>query len=136
MQCVTKKEQGMQRSAARILTTHVGSLPRPEALADLLVRHERGEAIDEAERDRLVAAAVEHVVQKQVAQRILQAVEAVGERSRIVASTDCGFGTFAGSVPVAESVVWAKLRTLRQGADLASTCLWGNQGGQTHDTHC
>lgn len=60
-----------------------------------------------------------------VADRICQAVEAVGERSRVIASTDCGFGTFAGSEMVAESVVWAKLRTLREGADLATRRLWG-----------
>ena len=60
-----------------------------------------------------------------VADRICQAVEVVGERSRVIASTDCGFGTFAGSDQVAESVVWAKLRTLRQGADIATARLWG-----------
>ncbi len=38
----------MQRSTERILTTHVGSLPRPAALAELLVRQERGEAVDAA----------------------------------------------------------------------------------------
>ncbi|HEV8227805.1 MAG TPA: methionine synthase, partial [Methylomirabilota bacterium] len=59
-----------------------------------------------------------------VADRICQAVEAVGDRSRIIASTDCGFGTFAGSENVAESVVWAKLRALREGADLATQRLW------------
>ena len=60
-----------------------------------------------------------------VADRICQVVEVVGDRSRVIASTDCGFGTFAGSDQVAESVVWAKLRTLRQGADMASARLWG-----------
>jgi len=60
-----------------------------------------------------------------VANRILEAVAAVGERSRVIAAADCGFSTFAGSVLVAESVVWAKLRTLRLGADLASARLWG-----------
>lgn len=59
-----------------------------------------------------------------VADRICQAVEMVGDRTRVIASTDCGFGTFAGSDQVAESVVWAKLRTLREGADLASARLW------------
>ena len=54
-----------------------------------------------------------------VADRILQAVDAVGDPARVIASTDCGFGTFAGSENVAESVVWAKLRALREGADLA-----------------
>ena len=55
-----------------------------------------------------------------VADRICQAVDAVGDRTRVIASTDCGFGTFAGSEMVAHSVVWAKLRALREGADLAS----------------
>src|SRR5262245_1861660 len=60
-----------------------------------------------------------------VAQRIAQAAEAVGDRSRVIAAADCGFGTFTGSELVAESVIWAKVRTLRQGADLASARLWG-----------
>ena len=59
-----------------------------------------------------------------VADRICQIVEAVGDRSRIIASTDCGFGTFAGLGSVATSVVWAKLKTLREGADMASHRLW------------
>ena len=59
-----------------------------------------------------------------VADRICEAVEAVGDRTRVIASTDCGFGTFAGSENVAASVVWAKLRALREGADLASQRLW------------
>ncbi len=59
-----------------------------------------------------------------VADRICQVVDAVGDRSRVIASTDCGFGTFAGSEAVAPSVVWAKLRTLREGADLATKRLW------------
>src|SRR5439155_32382 len=60
-----------------------------------------------------------------VADRIAAAVAAVGDRTRVLASVDCGFGTFAGSQLVEESVVWAKLRTLRQGADLATKRLGG-----------
>jgi 5-methyltetrahydropteroyltriglutamate--homocysteine methyltransferase len=59
-----------------------------------------------------------------VADRICQAVDAVGDRSRVIASTDCGFGTFAGSENVAETVVWAKLRALADGAALATARLW------------
>ena len=55
-----------------------------------------------------------------VAERLVRAVDAVGDRARVLASTDCGFGTFAGSEMCAPSVVWAKLRALRDGADLAS----------------
>jgi 5-methyltetrahydropteroyltriglutamate--homocysteine methyltransferase len=60
-----------------------------------------------------------------VADRIEQVVAAVGARERVIASTDCGFGTFAGSEMVAPSVVWAKLRALAVGAGLASRRLWG-----------
>jgi 5-methyltetrahydropteroyltriglutamate--homocysteine methyltransferase len=59
-----------------------------------------------------------------VADRICQAVDAVGDRTRVIASTDCGFGTFAGSEMVAHSVVWAKLGTLAEGARLATRRLW------------
>jgi len=59
-----------------------------------------------------------------VADRIEAAVGAVGDRTRVLASVDCGFGTFAGSQLVEESVVWTKLRTLREGAELASKRLW------------
>jgi 5-methyltetrahydropteroyltriglutamate--homocysteine methyltransferase len=65
-----------------------------------------------------------------VADRIGEAVAAVGDRTRVIASTDCGFGTFAGSENCAESVVWAKLRTLSEGAALASRRLWGASGGR------
>ncbi len=54
-----------------------------------------------------------------VADRIGQAVAAIGDPARVIASTDCGFGTFAGSENCAESVVWAKLRALNDGAALA-----------------
>jgi 5-methyltetrahydropteroyltriglutamate--homocysteine methyltransferase len=60
-----------------------------------------------------------------VADRIAAAVDAVGDRTRVLAGVDCGFGTFAGSQLVEESVVWTKLRTLREGADLATRRLWG-----------
>ena len=59
-----------------------------------------------------------------VADRIVQSVEAIGDKTRVIASTDCGFGTFAGSEMCAPSVVWAKLRALREGADLATRRLW------------
>jgi 5-methyltetrahydropteroyltriglutamate--homocysteine methyltransferase len=59
-----------------------------------------------------------------VADRLLRAVEVVGQRERVIASTDCGFGTFAGSENVAESVVWAKLAALVEGAALATGRLW------------
>ena len=59
-----------------------------------------------------------------VAQRICNWADAVG-RERVIASTDCGFATFAGpNNPVAPSVVWSKLNALSNGAALASEQLW------------
>lgn len=57
----------MRLSTERILTTHVGSLPRPADLLPLLVRKERGEAYDEGELDRLVSQAVADIVERQQA---------------------------------------------------------------------
>jgi 5-methyltetrahydropteroyltriglutamate--homocysteine methyltransferase len=42
----------------------------------------------------------------------------VGEE-RVIASTDCGFGTFAGYGKIDPEVAWKKLKNLREGADLA-----------------
>lgn len=60
-----------------------------------------------------------------VANRIREAVAAVGDRTRVIAGTDCGFGTHTGAENVAEDVVWAKLRSMKEGADIATRELWG-----------
>jgi 5-methyltetrahydropteroyltriglutamate--homocysteine methyltransferase len=60
-----------------------------------------------------------------VARRIEEAVAAVGDRERVIASADCGFGTFTRREWVIEPAVWLKLQSLRQGADIASARLWG-----------
>jgi 5-methyltetrahydropteroyltriglutamate--homocysteine methyltransferase len=57
----------MNRSTDRILTTHVGSLPRGPAVLELLYKKENGEPYDGAAFDTAVAAAVDDVVAKQVA---------------------------------------------------------------------
>jgi 5-methyltetrahydropteroyltriglutamate--homocysteine methyltransferase len=62
-----------------------------------------------------------------VAHRIEEAVAAIGDRERVIASTDCGFGTFTKREWVIESVVWLKLRSIRDGADIASARLWGKR---------
>ena len=57
----------MKTSTERILTTHVGSLPRPSELLEFLEARETGRAFDQAEFDACLAFAVREVVQKQVA---------------------------------------------------------------------
>ena len=53
-----------------------------------------------------------------IAQRIERFTSFVG-KDRVIASTDCGFGTFAGYGKIDPQVTWKKLRALRQGADIA-----------------
>ena len=52
-----------------------------------------------------------------VARRIEEAVAAVGDRERVIAGADCGFGTFTGREWVIAPVVWLKLKSIRDGAD-------------------
>jgi 5-methyltetrahydropteroyltriglutamate--homocysteine methyltransferase len=54
-----------------------------------------------------------------VAQRIARYANIVGQE-RVIGSTDCGMGTFAGFGPVHPEIAWAKLRSLTRGAGLAS----------------
>jgi len=60
-----------------------------------------------------------------VADRIERIAKAVGDPRRIIAGTDCGFETAAGSNMVIEEVVWAKLKSLAEGAAIASKRLLG-----------
>ena len=57
-----------------------------------------------------------------IAQRIERFAAIVG-KDRVIASTDCGFGTFAGYGKIDPAVTWAKLRSLRDGADRADARL-------------
>jgi 5-methyltetrahydropteroyltriglutamate--homocysteine methyltransferase len=59
-----------------------------------------------------------------VAERLVRAANCIGDKTRIIAGTDCGFGTFAGDTFTAEDVVWAKMESLVEGARLASKALW------------
>ena len=84
----------MRRSTERILTTHAGSLPRPEHLTGLFVRRARGESVG---ADEIAAAG-------------LDALRAIVPK-QVEAGVDVG-------------IVWAKLRSLRDGARIASARLF------------
>jgi 5-methyltetrahydropteroyltriglutamate--homocysteine methyltransferase len=58
-----------------------------------------------------------------VAERIQRFADIVG-RERVMAGTDCGFGTFAGFGPVEPDIAYLKLQALAQGAQIASSRLW------------
>ena len=59
-----------------------------------------------------------------VADRIERVAAVIGDPTRVLAGTDCGFDTSAGWGRVAEDVVWAKLASMRDGARLASQRLF------------
>jgi 5-methyltetrahydropteroyltriglutamate--homocysteine methyltransferase len=61
-----------------------------------------------------------------VADRIERIAATMGDPRRVLAGTDCGFDTSAGMGRVAEDVVWAKLRALKEGAQLASQRLFAS----------
>jgi 5-methyltetrahydropteroyltriglutamate--homocysteine methyltransferase len=58
-----------------------------------------------------------------VAERLERFAHLVG-RERVMAGTDCGFGTFAGFGPVEPDIAYLKLRSLVEGAQIASRRLW------------
>jgi 5-methyltetrahydropteroyltriglutamate--homocysteine methyltransferase len=59
-----------------------------------------------------------------VSDRIERVAMVLGDASKVLAATDCGFDTSAGWGRVAPDVVWAKLRSLRDGARIASVRLF------------
>ena len=75
----------MKHSESRILTTHTGSLPRPEGLVEVLGAVSRGEQVDEAELESLASEATADVVSAQLA----AGVDVInnGEQSRVSFST-------------------------------------------------
>ena len=58
-----------------------------------------------------------------VAERIERFAGVVG-REHVIAGADCGFASFAGSTEIHPTIVWAKLKSLVDGARIASRRLW------------
>lgn len=75
----------MQRSTDRILTTHTGSLPRPDDLVSLLEGHDQREARGEPRFQERVSGAVKEIVQKQAASGVTVVND--GEMSKVGYST-------------------------------------------------
>lgn len=133
----------MRLSQHRILTSHVGSgsQPRPADLLWLLEDAETGVLNDPQALEARVTRAIYDIVARQR----LAGVDFVKDgknsntsyklyiqdrrngvgRERVIASTNCGFATFAGpNNPVAPTVVWSKLKALAEGARTSSEELW------------
>src|SRR6516225_2893895 len=75
----------MMLSRDRILTTHVGSLPRNDELSDLLIKREEGEAVDPNRMRQAMDRAVHQVVEKQARAGVDIAND--GEQQRVAFST-------------------------------------------------
>lgn len=58
-----------------------------------------------------------------VAERLERFADVVG-RERVIAGTDCGFGTFGGFGPIEPEIAYRKLASLVEGAQIASSRLW------------
>jgi 5-methyltetrahydropteroyltriglutamate--homocysteine methyltransferase len=58
-----------------------------------------------------------------VAERIVRFADVVG-RERVIAGTDCGFGTFAGYGKLDPAISFKKLGAMVEGARIASKRLW------------
>ncbi len=61
-----------------------------------------------------------------IAQRIGRSAGVIG-KERVTAATDCGFGTFVGWSGCDPKVAWLKLKSLSEGAAIASKELWGKR---------
>ena len=106
-------------TAKRILTSHAGSLPRPHRFRN----HQL--APDQALLVGVVDTQTNYVEHPElIADRLEQAAEVIGDPARVMAGTDCGFDTSAGMGRLTADVVWAKLRAMRAGADLAAKRLF------------
>lgn len=127
----------MKRSADRILTKHVGSLPRSAAAPEYVFEAANPRQAHEWQTfrnaklpsDRILILGVidstsnfiEHP--SLVAERIERFAQIVG-RERVIAGTDCGFATFAGFGAVEANIVYAKLAAPAAGTRIASERLW------------
>jgi 5-methyltetrahydropteroyltriglutamate--homocysteine methyltransferase len=89
----------LKRSTERVLTTHVGSLPRSQAVTDVLFARERNEVADASAAARVIADAVVDVVRRQVDVGV--DVVSDGEMSKITYATYIAdrFTGFAGDTP-------------------------------------
>jgi 5-methyltetrahydropteroyltriglutamate--homocysteine methyltransferase len=110
---LTAKAQGISLEAANPRHAHEWAVWRDAKLPD-----------DKVLIPGLIDSSTNYVEHPElVAQRIERYAGAVG-RERVIAGTDCGFGTFAGYSKVDPGIAFKKLRSLVEGAAIASKRLW------------
>jgi 5-methyltetrahydropteroyltriglutamate--homocysteine methyltransferase len=87
--------------------------------------------IDLPEDRKIIPGVISHATNivehpELVAERLVRVAGIVGP-DRVLAGTDCGFAQAPGLQRVHPSIMWAKLRALAEGAQLASTEIWGTR---------
>ena len=113
-----------------LLKLNAGALMLPFANGRHAHEYRCFERIRLADDQILVAGVVDTLTNfvehpETIADRLERIAAAVGDPSRIMAGTDCGFDTGVGRGRVAEEIVWAKLASLSEGARIASTRMLG-----------
>ena len=116
----TRRGRGGTLRAVTILTTHVGSLPRPDDITPLLIDREHGVRFDRAEFDAAMAAAVVDVVALQRDAGI--DIVSDGEMSKITYSTYVkdrmtGFGGDTPRLPALDLAPYPELRSRMAAAE-------------------
>jgi len=112
-----------------LLRADVGALVLPFANPRHAHEYRLLERIPLADDQLLVAGVIDTLTNfvehpEVVADRLRRIAEVLGDPSRLIAGTDCGFDTSAGMGRVSEDVVWAKLAAMAEGARLASSDLF------------
>ena len=103
----------MQRSSERILTTHVGSLPRPADLLEAVNAREQGEPVDEAAHSARLRGAVSEIVRKQVELGIDVIDDGEFGKPSFVSYVNERLGGFEPDTKVRRGSPWADSREAR-----------------------
>ena len=112
-----------------ILQAKVGGFVLPFANPRHAHEYRLFERMPLAEDQLLVAGVIDTLTNfiehpETIADRIERVAAVVGDPTRVLAGTDCGFDTAAGRGRLTSDIVWGKLRALRDGARIASARLF------------
>jgi 5-methyltetrahydropteroyltriglutamate--homocysteine methyltransferase len=123
---------GLEKIISTVLAIRAGALSfeaaNPRHEHEWVVWRDRARDTDKVFLPGVLDTSTNYVEHPElVAQRIERFARLFGPE-RVIASTDCGFGSFVGSVAVARTVAYKKLGSLVEGARIASGRLFGSAG--------
>jgi 5-methyltetrahydropteroyltriglutamate--homocysteine methyltransferase len=122
----------LEKIIANVLSIHAGAISfeaaNPRHEHEWTIWRDHAQSTDTILMPGVLDTSTNYVEHPElVAQRIERFAREVGPE-RVIASTDCGFGTFVGSVAVARTVAYKKLTSLVEGARIASMRMYGKAG--------